>query len=191
MVSITAENVKGYLERFLGKPVAIVSFTPLKESDGTSSAKRYGYGTPLRVDYLADGRLQTCVLHTLSPGPFAHEHIADCAQVLLWESQAFNRLPRHVRALDVGGFQSNGEMASIGNFNEFFLLTEYVEGQGYFTDLTRLAGGGELTQMDLARADALCDYLVEIHSVRGLDPGLYVRRIRECRSLGAYARTPS
>jgi Phosphotransferase enzyme family len=179
MVSITAENVKGYLERLLSKPVAVLSFMPLRESDVTSSAKQYGYGTPLRVDYLADGHLQTSVLHTLSPGPFGHEHMADRAQVLLWESQAFNRLPRQVRALDVGGFQSKGEMVSLGKIDEFFLLTEYVEGQGYFKDLTRLAEGGELTEVDLARADALCDYLVGIHSVRGSDPGLYVRRIRE------------
>jgi aminoglycoside phosphotransferase (APT) family kinase protein len=31
----------------------------------------------------------------------------------------------------------------------------------------------------VARADALCDYLVDIHRVHGTDPGLYVRRIRE------------
>jgi aminoglycoside phosphotransferase (APT) family kinase protein len=56
---------------------------------------------------------------------------------------------------------------------------EYVEGQGYFEDLTRLRDGGKLTDLDLARADALCDYLVEIHRVTGPDPVLYVRRIRE------------
>ena len=37
----------------------------------------------------------------------------------------------------------------------------------------------ELRPLDLERADALCDYLVEIHRVAGPDPGLYVRRIRE------------
>jgi aminoglycoside phosphotransferase (APT) family kinase protein len=31
----------------------------------------------------------------------------------------------------------------------------------------------------VARADALCDYLLEIHRVRGTEPGLYARRIRE------------
>ncbi|MEE8326357.1 MAG: phosphotransferase, partial [candidate division NC10 bacterium] len=56
---------------------------------------------------------------------------------------------------------------------------EYVEGQGYFQDLTRLRDDGELTDLDLARADALCDYLIEIHRVPGPDPVLYVRRIRE------------
>ena len=36
-----------------------------------------------------------------------------------------------------------------------------------------------MRDLDLSRADALCDYLVGIHSVRGPDPGLYVRKIRE------------
>jgi aminoglycoside phosphotransferase (APT) family kinase protein len=38
---------------------------------------------------------------------------------------------------------------------------------------------GKVTARDLARSDALADYLVEIHSVRQEDPGLYRRRIRE------------
>jgi aminoglycoside phosphotransferase (APT) family kinase protein len=36
-----------------------------------------------------------------------------------------------------------------------------------------------LRELDSARADALCDYLVGIHAVRGNNPDLYVRRIRE------------
>jgi hypothetical protein len=33
--------------------------------------------------------------------------------------------------------------------------------------------------LDLDRADALCDYLVEIHQISANEPGLYTRRIRE------------
>ena len=36
-----------------------------------------------------------------------------------------------------------------------------------------------LTEIDVPRADALCDYLAEIHRVEGDNPELYVRRIRE------------
>jgi aminoglycoside phosphotransferase (APT) family kinase protein len=45
--------------------------------------------------------------------------------------------------------------------------------------LERLRGEESPSELDVARADALCDYLVEIHKVRGPDPGLYTRRIRE------------
>ena len=119
------------------------------------------------------------MLHTISPGPFGHEHMADRAQELIWENQAFNHLPRHVRSLDVCGFQPGGDLLSMGNVEEFCLLTDYVDGESYSHDLERLRDWGELAETDRLRADALCDYLLEIHQLRGNDPGLYVRRIRE------------
>jgi hypothetical protein len=115
----------------------------------------------------------------MRPGPFGHEHMADRAQVLLWSNHAFSNLPRHVRSFDVGGFRSDGTLISAGDVEEFFLLTEYAEGQGYFRDLEQLRDAGALRQLDLDRADALCDYLAEVHSKYGNDPGLYTRRIRE------------
>lgn len=59
------------------------------------------------------------------------------------------------------------------------MLTEYVSGESYSHDLERLRDTGDLTGLDLLRADALCDYPVEIHKAPGSDPGLYIRRIRE------------
>jgi Phosphotransferase enzyme family len=141
--------------------------------------KGYGYGIPIQIDYETEGQRHALVMHTLNPGPFGHEYMADRAQVLLWEHRAFNRLPRHVRSLDVGGFTGDGTLMSLGKVDELFLLTEYAEGRGYFLDLTRLLNGGSLAQLDEARADALCDYLVTIHQVHGPDPGLYTRQIRE------------
>jgi len=119
------------------------------------------------------------VLETISPGPFGHEHMSDRAQVHLWSHEAFNRLPHHVRSLDVGGFQIDGKLLSLGKLEELFILMEYVEGMEYAQDLVRLRDSIELTDLDLARADALCDYLLEIHRMSGPAPGLYVRRIRE------------
>jgi hypothetical protein len=105
--------------------------------------------------------------------------MSDRAQILLWSHEAFNRLPRHARALDVGAFQSDGRLLSLGNVDEFCLLTEYVEGEGYNLDLERLRDSCSLTDLDVARSDALCDYLLQIHRAAGPDPGLYIRRIRE------------
>jgi aminoglycoside phosphotransferase (APT) family kinase protein len=58
-------------------------------------------------------------------------------------------------------------------------LTEYAEGRCYVEDVTRMRDDRKLTEIDGARADALCDYLAEIHRVEGTNPELYVRRIRE------------
>jgi hypothetical protein len=104
--------------------------------------------------------------------------------MLLWDFHAYNSLPRHARSLDVGAFQKEGTLLSLGKTQELFLLAEYVEGTAYIHDLSRLQGDGQLTGLDLARADVLCDYLVEIHELRGTDPGLYARRIRELMGHG-------
>jgi hypothetical protein len=171
------ETVERYLRLVLATEVRVVELRPLGEPE---EGKSFGYGVPVRVDYeLAGGLRASAVLHTMGPGSFGHEHMPDRARILLWSHQAFNRLPRHVRSLDVGGFQPDGGLISLGQVEEFCLLTEYAEGQPYASDLERLRHTGGLKQLDVARADALCDYLVEIHAEPGSDPRLYIRRNRE------------
>ena len=75
--------------------------------------------------------------------------------------------------------QHQDGIVSLGRAEEFCLLTEYVEGDGYNLDLARISETDSLTDLDLARADALCDYLIQIHRAAGHEPNLYTRRIRE------------
>lgn len=180
MNPLNGDAIEAYFRTHKGCDVRIVGLHALGEDDQETAAKFYGYGNPIRVDYqLPEQAPQSAVLHTMRAGPFGHEHMADRARVLLWANQAFRRLPRHVSSLDVGGIRSDGTLTSIGEVEEFFLLTEYAEGEGYYRDLDRLRGEGTLTALDLDRADVLCDYLAEIHQKRGYEPGLYTRRIRE------------
>jgi Phosphotransferase enzyme family len=173
------EEIERYLQSVLGRHVKLIGLSTLGSEPRSQGAKRFGYGAPLRVDYQIDGQQRrSAVLHTIAPGSFGHEHMADRAGELIWEHQAFNRLPRHIRSFDLCGFQ-DGKLISIGNLEEFCLLTEYVDGESYARDLERIRDSGELRSVDRERADALCDYLVEIHGVRGSDPGSYLRRIRE------------
>jgi hypothetical protein len=141
--------------------------------------KGYGYGTPVQIDYEFEGKQRQAVLHTVSPGPFGHQHMADRAQMLLWDHAAFNRLVRHVKSIDVGAFRQDGSTISLGGVEEFFELTEYAVGTPYVEDVTRMRNDSRLLESDIARADALCDYLVEIHRVTENKPDLYIRRIRE------------
>lgn len=170
-----------YLERVHGGRVGNVRVTPL--GGGRQGDKGYGYGVPLRLDYEVEGKPRRAVLESVRAGPFGHDHMADRAQLLLWAHDAFNRLPKHVASLDVGAVRAGGELDPLGNAEEFFMLAEFIEGREYADDLLRLKAGGALEPRDVARADALCDYLVAIHRVRGpdcgLDSGLYVRRIRD------------
>lgn len=173
-------QVEQYLRTVLQEAVRVQALTPLGAPHGGSDLKGYGYGTPILVDYeRPDGEWRKAVLHTMSPNPFGHEHMADRAQVLLWQNSAFNQLPRHVRALDVGGIDAKGNLLSLGNVEEFCLLTDYAAGQPYACDLERIRQQGPADGADFARADALCDYLAEIHRLPINLPDLYIRRIRE------------
>jgi streptomycin 6-kinase len=176
---LTPGTIQAYLSETLRRNVRVVSISRLGEATREGAAKSYGYGVPLLVRYDSEGRAGRVVLETTSPGPFGHEHMADRAAMLLWDHGAYNRLPRHVRSLDVGAFRASGEPVSLGDAEELFLLVEHVEGREYIEDLARLQSGGTLEPRDVARCDALCDYLAAIHSARGGDPGLYARRIRE------------
>jgi hypothetical protein len=178
VAELNKREMERYLKSVVGPSACILGLKVLGESK-EQDIKGYGYGTPVQIDYECERKHGRAVLHTISPGPFGHEHMADRAQMLLWDHNAFNRLPRHVRSLDVGAFRRDGSTVSLGDAEEFFVLTEYAEGHGYFEDLTRMRDHSTFLDLDVARADALCDYLAEIHRVRGDNPELYVRRIRE------------
>lgn len=180
MADVGWEAIERYLTGIMSQPVRVVNLVALGESGAEKAIKFGGYGRPIRVDYaLPDQETKSLVLHTMRPGPFGHEHMADRAQILLWSNQTFRRLPRHVKSLDAGAFLPDGTLLSIGNAEEFFLLTDYADGQGYHRDLEQIANSGVLRELDLNRCDALCDYLVSIHETRGDSPDLYTRRIRE------------
>ena len=178
MPELRAKEIESYLKAVAGPSTSIVALEVLGNSEH-GELKGYGYGTPVMIDYEAGGVPHRAVLHTITAGPFGHEHMSDRAQSLLWDHSSFNQLPRHVRSIDVGAFRRDGSAVSLGDAEEFFVLTEYAEGRGYVKDLMRMKDDLRLVDADVARADALCDYLVQIHSVKGSNPGLYVRRIRE------------
>jgi len=173
-----SSEIERYMKSVAGSPVRILKQTILAKP-GKKERKGYGYGTPVLLEYELQGHSRRAVIHTVRPGPFGHEHMADRAQSLLWDHTAFNSLPRHVRSIDVGAFMTNGKAVSLGNAEEFFTLTDYGEGIPYATDLERILQSDDLKDGDIQRADALCDYLAMIHSVKNSEGGLYTRRIRE------------
>ena len=129
MTAFTEAAVERYLTSRLGSPVHIVA---MRAPGGHESAdlKGYGYGVPLRIDYEIGSVQHSAMLETVSAGPFGHEHKADRAQILIWSHDAFNRLPRHVRSLDVGGFTPDGTLLSTGAIDEFVLLAATLRSSG-------------------------------------------------------------
>jgi hypothetical protein len=105
--------------------------------------------------------------------------MADRAQGILWDYESYGRLPRHVKALDVGAFTSSQDLFSVAKAREFFVLTEWMEGDSYYEDLRRLAGAASLRTLDRRRVKALAAYLASIHRRKRRDSRLYRRRLRE------------
>jgi hypothetical protein len=178
MPDLNKQELERYLKSVVGPSARLLKLKVLGEAED-KDIKAYGYGTPVQLDYECSGKQHRAVLHTISPGPFGHEHMADRAQMLVWDHKAFNLLPRHIRSIDAGAFRRNGSAVSLGDAEEFFVLTDYAEGKCHVEDMMRMSDVCNLTDIDVRRADALCDYLVQIHRVQGENPELYIRRIRE------------
>ena len=179
MPEIAIHAVTTYLESMYAAPVRIISMTEEGGQKTSEDLKAFGYGSPLFIEFEVEGKRKKVVLETMAPSTYGHDHFSDRAQAILWEHPAFNKLPRHVRSLDSGAFLESGDILSTGKAREFFLLTEFVAGQGYFRDLDRIRTTGAAVEEDYVRARALSDYLVEIHARRLDAPGLYVRRVRD------------
>lgn len=174
-------EIATYLQNLYGgKPVRIVAVTRgTDKQESADDLKGFGYGTPLFLEYDVGGEHKKAVLETMAPSSYGHDHFSDRAQAILWEHASFNNLPRHVHTIDAGAFLDSGSLVSCGNTQEFFLLTEFVNGTGYYKDLERIRDEQRAEPGDMNRVLALSDYLVQIHSLKHRSPELYTRRIRE------------
>ncbi|MEC4890214.1 MAG: phosphotransferase [Nitrospira sp.] len=179
MPALKRRSLERYLQTRFGPEVALVSCEVIGKASSKGAQKQYGYGTPVKVTFRVGPRLQSAVLETMKPGPFGHEHMADRAQAMLWDYESYGRLPRHVKALDVGAFTGRHELLSVAGAREFFVLNQWTEGASYHLDLERLAKGRALRKLDRERTVALAQYLAQIHARKKRDADLYRRRLRE------------
>ncbi len=173
------EEIERYLEDRLGTSLRILSINEVPGQD--EELKGFGYGKPYFVTFeTAEGTRREVVISSLrGEDGFGHEYMSDRAQILIWQYHAFNSLPRHVKALDVGYFTADGRLKSASDAVEYFIVCDKVEGSEYVKDLERLKGGASLKEEDKKRVEALASYLADIHTEKRDDPGLYIRRIRE------------
>jgi aminoglycoside phosphotransferase (APT) family kinase protein len=80
---------------------------------------------------------------------------------------------------NVGAYLADGSWTSIRGARDFFLITEYAEGEPYFRDLERVVRKGHEEAFDRERTESLAAYLAEIHAFRKEAPSIYLRRTRE------------
>ena len=175
-IPIQTNSLKQYLEERFGGPVELVGTNKLGKLDDT--IKKLGYGETVMITFRKDGKDRAVVFSTMRRDKYGHQYLWDRAQVLLFQYDAGQRLPRHAHPLDIGYFTAQGAAHSVRDAQAYFLLTEKVEGTDYFLDLKRLLTD-PLTALDLERAKALAEYLAEVHGEKKEEPDLYIRKVRE------------
>jgi hypothetical protein len=144
-----------------------------------ATGKQAGYGVPIKVTLRgADGRERAVVFHTARPNDFGHDRRADRAAEMLLAYDTYGTIPRHVKAIDVGVIARDGELRSIADATEVYLLTGWADGEVYADDLRRIAADGA-TPRDLGRLDALADYLATLHARHRGRLAVYTRAVRD------------
>lgn len=151
---------------------------------GHTTTKCSGYGAPVKVEFRdADGGRRAVVFHTARADDFGHDRRADRAAAMLLAYDTYGRLPHHVPALDVGVITAAGELRSLADANEAYLLTGWAEGELYAQELRRVAAEGH-NPRDLRRLDVLIDYLIQLHTRHQDRPAVYARAVRDLIGAG-------
>lgn len=178
MFELKCEEVEKYLSIVYKTEVKVSSISAMGRG---ANLKGFGYGLPYLIEFNVNGTVKHVVLETMRTESFGHEHFSDRAGAMLWQHSTFNKLPRHVKSIDVGSFADDCEtLRSLGDCREFFIVTEFVDGSLYHVDLDRIMDTCEVSALDEERCLALSGYLAGIHSVKKKDaPGLYLRHVRD------------
>jgi len=151
-IPVKIDTIKKYLEeRFDGK-VEILGVKKL--GTFTDTIKKLGYGDTFLVKFRKEGRDRSVIFSTMRKDKYGHQYIWDRANVLMFQYDAGQRLPKHAHPLDIGYFTAEGNARSVRDANIYFLLTEKVEGTDYFLDLKRLKTEA-ITDLDIERARVL------------------------------------
>ncbi len=166
------------IQRYLEKKFKSANVLEVKEL----GSGVHGTGYLIRFTYNDNGKTKenSIVMKGLGGINFGHDYPSDRAQVLLLANYTYNKLPNHVKSIDVVG--ENDELISIGDAKEFFLLMEEAKGISYFNDLDKIFKKG-IDGEDIEKAKFLAKYLANIHKkVNFKDEvakSLYRRKIRD------------
>jgi hypothetical protein len=154
------------------------------ESAEGETQKAIGYGRPIRVVLEGPEGKDDLVLHTAAPNDFGHDRRSDRVAEMLLAWDTFGAIPRHVEAIDVGVIGESGELISLAQTNEAYLVTRWAEGAPYASELRRIAERGDASEAELEHARSLARLLAEIHANGGSHEGAYVRAWRDLVGAG-------
>ena len=181
-IEIFKSNLEQYLEELFNSKVRIEHLGTISEDISDTDEediKEFHYGKSFLLKVKLAGEIREYILATMTKNKFGHQFFYDRAKELLMDYTCFNKLPNHVKAVDIGTYGISNDFKSIGDVKEFFILREKVDGTEYIHDLERIKRENFVKPLDYQRMEALVDYLVVIHQEKKEEPSLYERRIRE------------
>jgi hypothetical protein len=157
----------------------IIPLAPDTDASASSTEKVAGYGCPLKLRLRdAEGRCVYLVWHVASANEFGHDRLADRAANTLLARDDFARIPQHVAAVEVGAITPEGRLVPLPDNAELYLLSTFAPGTIYADELRHVATTGRASERDLARVDAITEYLAQLH-VPESRPHAYRRAIRD------------
>jgi hypothetical protein len=159
----------------------VAAIQPLGPDTGATrdaTAKASGYGLPVKVSLRdeSDHAIEV-VWRVASANEFGHDRRSDRAAGALLAFDDFAQIPQHIEALDVGAVRTDGELVSIRDCGELYLITSYASGTIYAEELRRAAHHGATTR-DAEHVDVVVRYLAALHEPIA-DPVRYRRAIRD------------
>jgi hypothetical protein len=167
-------RLEEYFSDRLGRDVRVVDVEPL----GGDADKGLGYGIPHRVT-LDRGEPRSVVVHRSTSVGYGHDRPSDRAAMALLAWETFGTFPRHVRALDVGLVDERGQMRSLDDARDYYVVTEWGEGTPYADDLRAISERGTLQGRDIKRVEVLADLLARAHADELVRDVLWQRRTRD------------
>jgi len=179
-MEITLMDLNRYLTVRHRADVRIHHIHPLGDTETDKDAlKQFGYGRPLLITYDVAGRQVEEVLHPIRRTQFGRERDDDRIAAVWLDFQTFNKLPRHVPAVDMLAARYDGSLLSLARAEELLLVTTYQPGTVYADDLLRIRDSGAACPDDFHRTRRLAAYLAAIHRTKHRDPALWRRRLRD------------
>jgi hypothetical protein len=160
----------------------ITAFEELAADQGAThdaTTKATGYSRPMRIALRGDdGTPLEVVWRIATANELGHDRRADRAGNLILAFDDFARMPCHVEAIDVGAIGRSGELVSLRDCGEAYLITSYAHGAIYADDLRAIAREGLVRELDIVRCAGLATYLARLHE-RVDEPVRYRRAIRD------------
>jgi hypothetical protein len=143
----------------------VLSVARFGEATGDES-DRVAHGEPVLIRVAPEEGETFEVVFQTKCGPTHQRAVRAADSIMAFDGAAW--IPGHARALDVGMVREDGaELLSVATGGEFYVLSEYIEGQLYADELRAVATRGELLKGDLERVTELAQALADVHELTG------------------------